>query len=182
MATLPTGSRPGPRADTLLASPRAMPTFTSKGLCSMFWPAKSTVTWGLGSEVRAWVGAAGRSSGRRQSRAQRMENRGWGVVPCVGRPPWVRKRQQRCGPCRYSGPPGPREGRIRIVSGLVVAVSALWAVVATPSGPVSYAPCPMSRVPCLMSCALCSLPPPCGPQGPRYRPAPRPGRRRPCAQ
>lgn len=45
LATLPTGSIPGPLTVTFEASPRALSTFTSKGLLGICWPANSTVTW-----------------------------------------------------------------------------------------------------------------------------------------
>lgn len=54
---LPLGSRPGPWAVTLLASPWDLSTYTSKGLLAMCWPAKSTVTCSQeGRTVRAGLG------------------------------------------------------------------------------------------------------------------------------
>lgn len=41
----PVASSPGPFAVTLLASPWALSTFTSKGLFEMCWPANRTETW-----------------------------------------------------------------------------------------------------------------------------------------
>lgn len=59
---LPLGSRPGPWAVTLLASPWDLSTYTSKGLLAICWPAKSTVTCRFqeGQAVRVVLGLCSR--------------------------------------------------------------------------------------------------------------------------
>lgn len=93
---LPLGSRPGPWAVTLLASPWDLSTYTSKGLLAMCWPAKSTVT--CSQEGRAVRAGSGPSS------------------DCPRHQPPLRPRAHLVSP-RHLGDIPDREGAVLVVIG-----------------------------------------------------------------